>query len=75
MSAFERLAVDYLQQLTFEHDKEIASMARELIAQRAAEKYRGHLNDCPAATWSEDGEDYLCTCGFDALPGWLKGGA
>jgi hypothetical protein len=54
---------------------EIVSALRELQQRRAADKYpRGHLPNCriPAGhghwTMSE------CTCGYDQLPDWLRGG-
>ena len=76
MAEFERVSHEVVLRLATGEfrtpcDDVVESMARELIAQRAAKKYRGHSMKCLANVCSDD---WKCTCGFDALPEYLKGG-
>jgi len=50
-------------------------MARELLEQRAAARYRQHLPGCKIWTYLKvpEYEGPVCTCGYDALPQHLKG--
>lgn len=71
MADFERVSDDELEALTKSACLTRANAARELIAQRAAAKYRFHSLECLAKVCRAD---WKCTCGFDALPEYLKGG-
>ena len=59
------------------HISNVARIAHELQQRRAADKYatRWHIGDCAAnQVHAEPGESVPCTCGYDQLPEWLRGG-
>lgn len=77
----ERISDASLQSIhdRWPHESDVCRIIRELQQWRAAAKYpRDHVPDCEydvtinlsAGTVSEN----PCTCGYDDLPAWMRGG-